>query len=60
MAASNKVFRSHILYRGIYMQHIYHHAKSEFSSSSSLANTRELTAPSPELQGTKKTQLEWS
>ena len=40
MVTSNQVIRSQILYRGIYIQHINHHAKFEVSSLSSLANTR--------------------
>ena len=39
--------RSQILYRGIYIQYIYHHAKLEVSSLSSLANTRGALKPPP-------------
>ena len=35
----DQVFRSQILYRVIYIQYIYHRAKFDFSSLSSLANT---------------------
>ena len=34
-----------ILYKGIYIQHIYHHGEMEASSLSSLANTRGLKGP---------------
>ena len=37
---SDQAFRSQFLYRGLYIQHIYHRAKFECSSFSSLANTR--------------------
>ena len=37
---SNQGIRSQILYRSIYIQHVYHRAKFEFSSFSSLANTK--------------------
>ena len=39
MLTQNQVFRSQTLYRCIYIQHIYHRAKFEFSIFSSLANT---------------------
>ena len=53
----NQVFRSQILYRVIYIQHIYHRAKFDFSSLSSLANTEgdlKPPLPLPVLQGTKQ------
>ena len=37
---SNKGIRSQTLYRSIDVQHVYHHAKFEFSSFSSLANMK--------------------
>ena len=39
LMTSNQGIRSQILYRSIYIQHVYHCAKFEFSSFSSLANT---------------------
>ena len=48
---SDQVLRSQILYRGLHIQHIYHHAKFECSSFSSVANTR---GGALVLQGTKK------
>ena len=56
MVTSDQVFRSQILYRCIHIQHIYHRAKFECSSFSSLANTKGggLKGSPPVLQGTKK------
>ena len=49
--------KSQFLYRGLHIQHIYHHAKFECSRFSSLVNTkRSLKGPPPVLQGTKKSR----
>ena len=37
---SNQGIRSQTLYRSVYIQHVYHHAKFEFSRFSSLADTK--------------------
>ena len=53
---SNQAFRSQILYRIIYTQHVYHRAKFEFSSLSSLANKKGDFKPPP---GTTRDKTAW-
>ena len=62
MVTSDQVFRSQILYRCIHIQHIYHRAKFECSSFSSLANTKGGGGAKRPLSGTtrdKKARVEF-
>ena len=51
---SDEVFKSQLLYRSLHIQNIYHRAKFECSSFSSLANTRGGLKGPPLLKVTKK------